>query len=187
MTFTSTSRSSPSADGPPIFPWLSVASLNTSLLQVHARTERLGAAAAQEFGNRAAREAQVLRDLVEVFLALLERGVHLFLALAEQLRRVFLAILRIEFGAHVRERLLLPGLDFLELDDVISELRLHRAGDVADLHRKQRVAERTGKLLLLDEAELAAVFRGDVGGIFLREFGEILAGARFGQRRLRPS
>ena len=93
---------------------------------------------------------------------------------------MLLAILRIELGTHIGERLGLARLDLLELEDVIAELRFHGRGDVADLHREQRVAERTGEILLLHEAELAALARGGVARIFLRELGEILAGARLG-------
>ncbi len=97
---------------------------------------------------------------------------------------MLLAILRIELDANRLERFRFARLDLLELDQVVTELRFDRPGNVTHVHGEQRVAERARKILLLDETELAAIGGGAVLGILLRELREVLARARLGQHAL---
>ena len=99
--------------------------------------------------------------------------------LVEQRLRLLRAVIGLELGAHFLERALVRGLDFLELDHVPAELGLNRRRDLAGLHREHRLGELRHVGLAGRPAELAAlILRAGVGGVLLRQRGEIAARLR---------
>jgi hypothetical protein len=92
------------------------------LLQLGAGAQRLGTAAAQEFGNGTAREPRACTILSRSVSPSSSILAIVFLADRRTALGAVLAILRIELGTHRFERLRLAGLDLFELDQVIAEL-----------------------------------------------------------------
>jgi hypothetical protein len=76
--------------------------------------------------------------------------------------------------AHLLEGLaLLAALDVGQLDDVVAELGLHQAADLALLQREGRVLERLGHRAAREEVEVAALRRrARVLRVLLRDVGE---------------
>src|SRR5256886_10074879 len=94
------------------------------------------------------------------------------------------AQLRLEIGARLLEGFALAGLDLIEPDDVIAELRLHRPLDLAHMHAVERIRKRRDKAAAFGPPEIPAVFRrARVLGILLREVAKVLARLRLGDRK----
>src|SRR4051794_1169673 len=111
-------------------------------------------------GREALAAARLAPPALAVVLAELVERLALGVALQDLLDR------RLGLG----ERLLLGGRDLRDLEDVVAELRLHRAGQLALLRLEDRLVQRLLLLALGDVGEQAALrLRGLVDRVLLRD------------------
>ena len=148
------------------------------------RVAEIAAAGAAEIRNVAHLQAGLARDDVDV--RILQRRVrNLVLGIVEQLLRLAAAIFRIQVALALFEGLDRGGLDAVELDDVVAELRLDGPGDLAFLHAERGIGKRPHIARALRPAQIAPVLRRPrVLRKLLRELAEVLAALRALQGRL---
>src|SRR5258705_7608636 len=114
------------------------------------------------------------------------RRVQLLVNLAERIGRAVAAQLRLEIATRLLEGFALAGLDLIQTDDVIAELRLHRALDLAHRHAEERIRKGRDKAAALGPPQIPAVVRGAwVLGVLLRQLAKVLARLRLCQDLLR--
>ena len=89
-----------------------------------------------------------------------------------------LTVVGLDLGPHLRKRLHIGCLDFIEQNNVITETGLDRSGKLGDLHRKQGVGERPDKIFVRRPAQIAAFGAGAaIVRVFRDQRRKILAGA----------
>src|SRR5205823_1253126 len=128
----------------------------------------------------------LLREGAEIGARLGHLRLQLLLNLPEAIGGAVAAQLRLEIAPRLLEGLTLAGLDLIESDDVIAELRLHRPLDLAHTHAVERLRERRDEAAALRPPQIAAVLgRARVLGVLLRQLAKVLARLRLGEDLLR--
>jgi len=117
---------------------------------------------------------------------LLELALQLLLRLAEAVGGAVAAQLGFELRARLVEALRLALLHFVQSNDVVAELRLHRPTDLAHGHTEECIAERPDEAAAFGPAEIATVLcRARILRVLLGELREILAGLGLREHLLR--
>ena len=127
------------------------------LLQRWGGPERGGSRALLEGGHVLNLQSVFLRECVQVSAGLLELALQLLLDLPETIGRLVTTQLRLEIRTCLLEGLGLARLDLIQANDVITELRLHRACDLAHLHGEQRIRKGLHEACAIGPAQVAAV------------------------------